>query len=370
MKGKPMSDRVVNSHNDWSPLEEIIAGTPYHFDYSEDVSSKLFFHNNLAPEPYYEGERGEWTVFGEPPSNQVRDESLEDLEGFVSLLADEGVTVRRPQVLPEVPTITTPWWSAAMGHAMMSRDLCLIVDDEIIETSPMVRARYFEGDLYKELFTEYFQRGARWTVAPRSRLLESNFDYGYATARGYTEKLPEREPFLEIMFDGPQVLRLGADLIFNCSTENHRMGAAWLQRHLGPEYRVHEINIADHHIDAMLVALRPGMLLVEKGISLEQLPEPLRRWDVIWYTPRENVEYRSSDGTPFLASTAIGMNVLSIDEEKVVVQEGEHDLIAQLEKAGFTPIPCRWRHARALGGGFHCMTLDIRRRSVLESYLS
>jgi glycine amidinotransferase len=165
-------------------------------------------------------------------------------------------------------------------------------------------------------------------------------------------------------------LRLGADLIFNCSTENHRMGAAWLQRHLGPEYQVHEINIADHHIDAMVVALRPGMLLVEKGISLEQLPGPLRRWDVIWYEPRENVEYRSSDGTPFLASTAIGMNVLSLDEEKVVVQQGEHELIARLEKAGFIPVPCRWRHARALGGGLHCMTLDIRRRSVRESYLS
>jgi glycine amidinotransferase len=251
---------------------------------------------------------------------------------------------------------------------MMSRDLFLVIDDEIIETPPMVRARYFEGDLYKELFTDYFRQGARWTVAPRSRLLESNFDYSYAVSRGYTDEAPE-QLFLEMMFDGPQILRLGRDLLFNCSTENHRMGLAWLRRHLGPDYRVHEIGITDHHIDAMLVALRPGALLLEAGVRLDALPEGLRGWDVLRYEPRESLEYRSKDGTPFLASTAIGMNVLSLDEEKVVVQDTEPELIAQLEKAGFTPIPCRWRHPRALGGGFHCMTLDVRRRSVLERYL-
>lgn len=363
-----VENRVVNSHNDWSPLEEVIVGTPYHLDYSEDVSSKLFFYNNLAPEPYLQGERGEWRIFGEPPSNQVRDEAHEDLEHFVTVLEGEGVVVRRPQVLAEVPTITTPWWSAPMGHAMMSRDLCVIIDDEIIETPPMVRARYFESDLYKELFTEYFRQGARWTVVPRSRLLEKNFDYSYAVAQGYAEQAPA-ELFVEMMFDGPQILRLGRDLLFNVSTENHRLGAVWLRRHLGPQYRVHEISITDHHIDAMLVALRPGTLLVEASVSLDALPESLRSWDVIRYQPRESLEYRSQDGTPFLASTAIGMNVLSLSDEKVVVQDTETELIAALEKAGFTPIPCRWRHPRGLGGGFHCMTLDIRRRSVLESYL-
>jgi glycine amidinotransferase len=363
-----VDNRVVNSHNDWSPLEEVIVGTPYHVDYSEDVSSKLFFYNNLPPEPYLQGERGKWTIFGEPPSNQVRDEALADLETFIAVLAAEHVVVRRPQVLREVPTITTPWWSAPMGHAMMSRDLFVVIDDEIIETPPMVRARYYEGDLYKELFTEYFRNGARWTMAPRSRLREDNFDYSYAVARGYTDSAP-KEVFLEMMFDGPQILRLGSDLIFNWSTENHRMGAEWLRRHLGPDYRIHEVNIADHHIDALLVALRPGTLLIEAGVPLEALPEGLRRWDVLRYEPRESLEYRSQEGTPFLASTAIGMNVLSLDEEKVVVQDTETELIAMLDKAGFTPIPCRWRHPRALGGGFHCMTLDIRRRGTREAYL-
>jgi hypothetical protein len=103
--------------------------------------------------------------------------------------------------------------------------------DEIIETPPMVRSRYFECELYKEIFTEYFLHGARWTVAPKSRLLNRNFDYDYVKKRGYDGPVPT-DPFFEIMFDAAQILRLGRDLIFNASTRNHRMVAEASRRRL------------------------------------------------------------------------------------------------------------------------------------------
>jgi hypothetical protein len=62
----------------------------------------------------------------------------------------------------------------------------------------------------------------------------------------------------KIMFDGAQVFRLGRDLVFNVSTENHRIGARWLARHLGDDYTVHVIEIGDNHIDAKILPLRPG----------------------------------------------------------------------------------------------------------------
>ena len=88
---------------------------------------------------------------------------------------------------------------------------------------------------------------------------------------------------------------------------------------------------------------------------------------MIWYEPPD--DGLLAGGLPLLASQSIGMNVLSLDEEHVVVQGIQVPLIKSLEKAGFTPIPCPWRWGRTLGGGFHCMTLDIRRRSELERYL-
>jgi glycine amidinotransferase len=249
-----------------------------------------------------------------------------------------------------------------MGHALMPRDLFLIVADEIIETPPAVRARYFEADLYKELFTGYFNAGARWTLAPRSRLLERNFDFSYALAHGYDGTVPDGS-FYEVMFDAAQVLRFGRDLIFNVSTENHRMGARWLARHLDGRNRVHVVEITDNHIDASLLPLRPGTLLVHDTVDREALPEPLRRWDVIRYEWLDQPTEVMQDGLPLLASQSIGMNVLSLDERHVVVQDIQLPLIRNLEKAGFTPVPVRWRHGRSLGGGFHCVTLDIRRDS-------
>jgi N-dimethylarginine dimethylaminohydrolase len=39
-----------------------------------------------------------------------------------------------------------------------------------------------------------------------------------------------------------------------------------------------------------------------------------------------------------------------------------------LEKRGFDVIPLRLRHAKMLGGGPHCVTLDVRRSGKLERY--
>lgn len=355
----------VNSHDEWSRLREVIVGTPYHLDYHDDLSFRLFFHRNLTPGSEGPARRAAANRLfrNVRPGNQLRDECLEDLAGLTSVLKEYGAVVHRPETLTTVPTIQTPHWSAPMGHALMPRDLFLVAGDEIIETSPAVRARYFEADLYKELFTGYFNAGARWTLAPRSRLLDRNFDFAYAVAHGYDGDVPA-DPFHELMFDAAQILRFGRDLIFNVSTVNHRMGARWLSRHLGERNLVHVVEITDNHIDAAILPLRPGTLLVHEHVDLASLPAPLRRWDVIRYEWLDRPVEVAGDGVPMLASQSIGMNVLSLDERHVVVQDIQLPLIRSLERAGFTPIPVRWRHGRSLGGGFHCVTLDIRRDST------
>ena len=353
----------VSTHNEWDPLEEIIVGTPYHLDYHDDRSFRIFFHLNRSTI-----NRNDSTALPRP-SNVMKDECLEDLEQFVGILTDFGVTVKRPEIVDQVPIVQSPFWKAPMGHALMSRDIFLVIGEEIIETSPMMRARYFEAELYKEIFTDYFRRGAKWTVAPRSRLLDHNFDTDFLRRYGFTEET-SRPPFHEIMFDGAQVMRLGRDLVFNASSENHRMGARWLKQHLGDRYRVHVTEITDTHIDGEVLPLRPGVLLARESVDIDLLPAPMRNWDVIRYQRIDGPVEVPQGGVPLLASESIGMNVLSLDQEHVVVQDIQEPLIRDLEKHGFTPIPCRWRHGRSLGGGFHCLTLDVRRRGELEDYFS
>lgn len=354
---------LFGSNDEWSTLREVVVGTPFHLDYHQDSSFQLFFHDNL-------GDRWNKKILEKhnfKPNNRLKDECIEDLAGFTQILDDAGVRVRRPETLESVPIVRTPGWEAPMGHALMPRDSFLVLGDEIIETPPMLRARYFETDLYKELLTEYFLNGARWTVAPRSRLLDRNFDHSYVHKDQVGTTAPV-DPFYEIMFDAAQVARIGTDLVFNVSTENHRMGATWLQRHLGDTYRVHTVSVADNHIDAYVLPLRPGTLLIRRGVDVTQLPEFLQKWDMIWYEEFEVPVELESEGVPFLASQSIGINVLNLDEDRIVVQDIQGPLITSLEKAGFTPIPCRWRHGRSLGGGFHCVTLDTARDGELQSY--
>ena len=69
-------------------------------------------------------------------------------------------------------------------------------------------------------------------------------------------------------------------------------------------------------------------------------------------------------------SPYIGLNILSIDQSTVVVGKDQLSLIKVLESKGFTVISMPMRHARTLSGGFHCATLDLRRKGNLEDYFS
>ncbi|OAF64881.1 hypothetical protein A3Q56_07409 [Intoshia linei] len=63
------------------------------------------------------------------------------------------------------------------------------------------------------------------------------------------------------------------------------------------------------------------------------------------------------------------MNILSLDEERIIVQKGEIPLIKKLKEYGMKPIEVDMTDAYDFGGAFHCWTLDVRRKGKLQSYL-
>ena len=70
------------------------------------------------------------------------------------------------------------------------------------------------------------------------------------------------------------------------------------------------------------------------------------------------------------ASVWQGMNFIMISPELAVVNELQVQLIQMLERYGVEVLPLPTRHARTLSGGFHCISLDVRRRGSLEEYAS
>ena len=69
-----------------------------------------------------------------------------------------------------------------------------------------------------------------------------------------------------------------------------------------------------------------------------------------------------------MCSPWISINVLMLDQKRVVVEASQHTLIRALRDWGFEPIPCSFLSYAPFGGSFHCATLDIRRRGDLNSY--
>jgi glycine amidinotransferase/scyllo-inosamine-4-phosphate amidinotransferase 1 len=54
--------------------------------------------------------------------------------------------------------------------------------------------------------------------------------------------------------------------------------------------------------------------------------------------------------------------MLSIDPHTVIVDAKQQAMIQALEQGmGMKVIPLELRHSRTLGGGFHCVTLDLHR---------
>jgi N-dimethylarginine dimethylaminohydrolase len=117
------------------------------------------------------------------------------------------------------------------------------------------------------------------------------------------------------------------------------------------------------HIDSTIVPLREGLVLVNASrVNAEDnLPNIFNSWDVIWATEDDIVE-QDFYQYPY-ASKWIALNMLVVDPNTVIVDKHQAKLIKILEKRKFTVIPLELRHSRTLGGGFHCVTLDLIRQT-------
>lgn len=360
-----MSTAVVNSHNEWDPLEEVIVGIV-----DDAVFPDWDTINRVTVPP------GEWddvvrTTVGTKGS-RYPDETIEAgrraVEGFVRILEAEGVKVRRPERVDYARPYATPDWRVTGGFSAANpRDAFLVVGDEIIEAPMADRSRYFEALAYRPLMREYFHSGARWTAAPKPQLLDQLYDSEYRVPEGDEEMrfiVTEFEP----VFDAAEFARCGRDLFTQMSNVTNRSGIEWLERHLGPEYRIHVLNSRDPqaiHLDSTFVPLAEGKVLVNpKYLDLDRLPPILKSWDLLVGPP----EAYTSPQQRGLLSEWIHLNVLSLDGERVVVEASQEPLIRALKDWGFKPIPCPFMDYYPFMGSFHCATLDIRRRGELKSY--
>lgn len=355
----------VNSFNEWDPLEEVIVGRLEHAmlpdaqlinRYTFPPSESLIMQEILA-------------LGGVPYPPEMIETAQQDLDQFIHILKAEGVTVRRPDLVDYEVPFRTPAWKVPCGSSATNpRDPFLVVGNEIIETPMADRSRYFEAWAYRSLFKEYFQQGARWVAAPRPQLLDTQYRDDFEPSRYGDDEILFAITEFEPVFDAADFVRCGRDIIGQKSHVTNDMGIEWLRRHLGDDYRVQVIRSRSPqamHIDTTLMPLAPGKVVVNpQWVDAENLPPPLDQWDILIApqpVPPAMNELR-------LISSWANMNVLMLDERRVVVERRQEPMLKALKNWGFDPIPCPFENYYPFLGSFHCATLDIRRRGGLQSY--
>ncbi|NSL42939.1 amidinotransferase [Streptomyces sp. 8P21H-1] len=354
----------VSSHTEWDPLEEIVVGR---LEGATIPSDHDVVTCNVPP---WAG-RLQGLAAGFRYPRLLVEKAQEEIDGFVELLQSFDVTVRRPAAVDHRRRFGTPDWTSRGFCNTCPRDSMLVIGDEIIETPMAWPCRYFETHSYRPILKDYFRRGARWTAAPRPQLTDDLFDPDF-TVPGSGEPMRYILTEFEPVFDAADFVRAGRDLFVTRSNVTNRMGIDWLRRHLGPEYRIHEIPSrcrTPMHIDTTFVLLGPGKVLVNpEYIDVDTLPSVLDSWDVLIAPEPDPIKDRLLKVTS-MCGKWLSMNVLMLDEKRVIAERHHTGMLRALEKWGFEPVPCDLLHYAPFGGSFHCATLDIRRRGPLQSYL-
>src|SRR5919107_196917 len=171
----PSQERIspVNSHNEWDPLEEVIVGRL-------EGATIPSAHPVVACNIPGMAARLQSLAAGFSYPRLLVEPAQRELDDFIALLTSLGIHVRQPEPVDHRRRFGTPDWSSRGFCTACPRDSLLIVGDEIIETPMAWPCRYFETHPYRPLLKDYFQRGARWTAAPKPQLTEELFDSDYS----------------------------------------------------------------------------------------------------------------------------------------------------------------------------------------------
>lgn len=318
-----------NPTNEWSQLKKVVVGIVEESKIPEiDLSMRTINYADV-------NDISNISVGNYP--TQVIEEASEDLEVFVNFLQSQNIEVVRPEK-------NNPKY-----YNYCPRDSVFIHKNLTLATPMPIEARYNEW----KSFEKYLNNPLSIECSYNDKLY--NLDcLGDKDTLALTEYSPA--------FDAANIIRANEDLLFLISNTGNKKGAQLLQELVGGEVKVHLLEgvYSYIHIDSTVAFLREGLMLLnpERIKDKSVLPNPFCDWDAIWCPEPVDIGYYMNYNN---ASKWINMNLFSINENLVALEEHQHNLRKELEKYNIECAMLPMRHQRTLGGGFHCITLDLER---------
>ena len=307
---------MISSNNEWDPLEKIIVGsaTNANWPMSDPVFAEEARNSLWTETPAPSGPVTQWIV----------DEANKELDILAETLARYGATVYRPKEMDFVEVNGM--------YNYCPRDRLLIAGNTLVDCNMMYPCRNQEIKNYYRL------------IAESTNIITMPRDAG-------------------MVLDAANICRLGNTWLFLESASGNRVAYDWLCRKF-PQINIELCNFySGVHIDSTITPLREGLVMLNASrVTEENCPKAFKDWEKIYIT-EEQIVAQDFYQYPY-ASKWIAMNMLVLDPETVIIDAAQTQLINILKSKGIASIPLTLSHSRTLGGGFHCVTLDTRRKHV------
>ena len=302
---------MISTYNEWSTLKQCVVGIadsanwPQHDPVFAQEGSKTTWKETPVPSG--------------PVPQFIIDESNEDLDNLAHTLTQFGVKVSRPKPMD--------FQDMDGMYNYCPRDRLLVHGSTVVDVAMMYPCRDMESQCLQSVLS------AADTVLTMPR------DQG-------------------LILDAANICRLNDSWLYLESASGNRAAYTWLCEQF-PDVNIELCNFySGVHIDSTIVPLRQGLVMLNASrVTEANCPAVFKDWDKIWIN---EVVAQSFHQYPY-ASKWIAMNMLVVDPHTVIVDRFQTTLIKILERHNFTVVPLELRHSRTLGGGFHCVTLDLER---------
>ena len=303
---------MIDSRNEWDPLEAIVVGSATNANWP-------------ATDPVFaeEGSKTLWTetpVPSGPVPEWIVEEANAELDQLTEILVDYGAVVYRPRPMDFVELDGM--------YNYCPRDRLLVCGDTVVDVNMMYPCRNQETQALQQI------------IRQAKKVLTMPRDQG-------------------MILDAANVCRLGDHWLYLQSHSGNLAAYDWLCNQF-PAIDIELCNFySGVHIDSTIVPVREGLVLLNASrVTESNCPAAFDSWEKIYINdvvPQGFYQY------PY-ASKWIAMNMLVLDPKTVIVDAAQTALITILKSKGIDAIPHTLSHSRTLGGGFHCVTLDTRRK--------
>ena len=361
----------VNCYDEFSKLSKVIIGR---------------VDNACTPqdEPCYRvksGGKSQIHGYSGPKNISTIHQANKQLDNLVKILESEDVEVLRPEKTDfKKPIRHVNFEISNQNVNSCPRDIFSILGSTILQAPVSWRSRSMEFLSYKNLFKDLYlkDRQVKLYTAPVPTYKDSMYvlDYPFKHDSIEREQLIDKQKFCiteeEPLFDAADLYQVGDTVLYHHHYWSNNSGFEYLQRHF-PEFKFHKIEFTNQHIpshvDTIINIPRPGVLIKNPVMELDEATQKLFKENNEWEIfnapcPETFILPQGSTCTPY-----ININMLSLDEDTILVEETEISMHKFLEnEIGLNVIKVPFRDFYSSGGILHCCSLDICRKEGKKNY--